>query len=304
MRLLCGLFMALWLALVPAAGASQLDVVASFSILGDMAARVGGDDVKLTVLIGPDSDAHVFEPTPSHARSIAGADVILFNGLGFEPWLQRLARSSGTRARLVEVSKSIAPLAMKEHDHGHAHAHDHAGGLDPHAWQDARHALVYVANIAEAFAAADPANAAAYRARAAAYSAELRQLDADIRTRIAGVPEARRRVISSHDAFGYFGKAYGVTFLSPLGTSTEAQASAKGVARLIGQIRREKIRVVFVENISDPRLIGQIARETGARMGGRLYSDALSGRSGPAPTYVAMMRHNTRLLTEAMSEGS
>jgi zinc/manganese transport system substrate-binding protein len=304
MRLLCGLFMALWLALVPAAAASQLKVVASFSILGDMATRVGGDDMKLTVLIGPDSDTHVFEPTPSHARSIAGADVILFNGLGFEPWLQRLARSSGTRARLVEASKSIAPLAMNEHEHGHGHAHDHAGGLDPHAWQNARHALLYVSNIAEAFAAADPANAAAYRARATAYSAELRQLDADIRARIAGVPEARRRVISSHDAFGYFGKAYGVTFLSPLGTSTEAQASAKGVARLIGQIRREKIRVVFVENISDPRLIGQIARETGARMGGRLYSDALSGRSGPAPTYVAMMRHNTRLLTGAMSEGS
>lgn len=300
MRYLAGLILALWLAFAPGAGARPLEVVASFSILGDMAARVGGKDVRLTVLIGPDSDAHAFEPTPAHARSVAQADVILLNGLGFEPWLARLARASASRARLVEVSRSITPLAMKRDAHGHSHAQ----GRDPHAWQDVRNAMAYVSNIAGALATADPANAAAYRARAAAFIAELRSLDAGIRESIARIPQARRRVITSHDAFGYFGNAYGVTFLSPVGISTEAQASARGVARLIGQIRREKIRVVFVENIADPRLIAQIARETGARLGGRLYSDALSGPAGPAPSYVGMMRHNTRLLTEAMSEGS
>lgn len=306
MKYLAGLVLATWLALVPGAGARPLDVVASFSILGDMAARVGGDDVKLTVLIGPDSDAHVFEPTPAHARSVAQADVILQNGLGFEPWLGRLARATGTKARLVEVSRSVTPLAMAPggHAHDHGHDHKHGPGNDPHAWQDVRNAIIYVTNIAAALAAADPANAAAYRARAETFVAELRRLDTGIRERLATIPQERRRVITSHDAFGYFGSAYGITFLSPVGTSTEAQASARGVARLIGQIRREKIRVVFVENISDPRLIAQIARETGARLGGKLYSDALSGPAGPASSYVGMMRHNTRLLTEAMSEGS
>lgn len=298
------LLLALLLSWAPPATAQPLEVVASFSILGDMAGRVGGGDVKLTVLIGPDSDAHGFEPTPADARRLAGADIILANGLGFEPWLRRLVQSSGARAPIIEVSKSVKPLPLKGDGHSHSNGHSHSHSVDPHAWQDARNAVLYVMNIAEALAAADPGNAEAYRTRAQAYQGELRLLDAEIRKNIGLIPQARRRVITSHDAFGYFGSAYGVTFLAPLGTSTEAQASAKGVARLIVQIRREKIRTLFVENISDPRLIEQIARETGARIGGRLYSDALSGAQGQAPTYIGMMRHNTRLLTEAMAEGS
>jgi len=304
-RITC-LFLGLLLTWIAPAGAKPLEVVASFSILGDMTERVGGEDIKLTVLIGPDSDAHGFEPTPADARRLAAADIILANGLGFEPWLKRLAQSSGAKAPIIEVSKSVRPLPLKHagHGHSHAHKHNHDGGFDPHAWQDARNAVVYVSNIADALAKADPANAAAYRSRAKEYEAELRLLDADIRKSLSAIPQARRRVITSHDAFGYFGSAYEVTFLAPLGTSTEAQASAKGVARLIEQIRREKIRTLFVENITDPRLIEQIARETGARIGGQLYSDALSDARGPAPTYIGMMRHNTRLLTGAMAEGS
>lgn len=304
-RITCLLLGLLFTWIAPA-NAKPLEVVASFSILGDMTERVGGEDIKLTVLIGPDSDAHGFEPTPADARRLAAADIILANGLGFEPWLKRLAQSSGAKAPIIEVSKSVSPLPLKHagHGHNHAHKHNHDGGFDPHAWQDARNAVVYVSNIAGALAKADPANAAAYRSRAKEYEAELRLLDADIRKSLETIPQARRRVITSHDAFGYFGTGYGVTFLAPLGTSTEAQASAKGVARLIEQVRREKIRTLFVENISDPRLIEQIARETGARIGGQLYSDALSGARGPAPTYIGMMRHNTRLLTDAMAEGS
>lgn len=304
-RITCLLFGLLFAWIAPA-NAKPLEVVASFSILGDMTERVGGEDIKLTVLIGPDSDAHGFEPTPADARRLAAADIILANGLGFEPWLKRLAQSSGAKAPIIEVSKSVRPLPLKHagHGHSHGHKHNHGSGVDPHAWQDARNAVVYVSSIAEALAKADPANAAAYRSRAKAYEAELRLLDAEIRKSLIAIPQARRRVITSHDAFGYFGSAYGVTFLAPLGTSTEAQASAKGVARLIQQIRREKIRTLFVENITDPRLIEQIARETGARIGGRLYSDALSGAQGSAPTYIGMMRHNTRLLTGAMAEGS
>lgn len=304
-RITCLLLGLLFTWIAPA-NAKPLEVVASFSILGDMTERVGGEDIRLTVLIGPDGDAHGFEPTPADARRLAAADIILANGLGFEPWLKRLAQSSGAKAPIIEVSKSVKPLPLKHagHGHSHGHKHNHGSGVDPHAWQDARNAVLYVSSIAEALAKADPANAAAYRSRAKAYEAELRLLDADIRQSLDTIPQARRRVITSHDAFGYFGSAYGVTFLAPLGTSTEAQASAKGVARLIEQIRREKIRTLFVENISDPRLIEQIARETGARIGGQLYSDALSGTQGPASTYIGMMRHNTRLLTGAMAEGS
>ena len=304
-RITC-LFLGLLLTWIAPAGAKPLEVVASFSVLGDMTERVGGEDIKLTVLIGPDGDAHGFEPTPADARRLAAADIILANGLGFEPWLKRLAQSSGAKAPIIEVSKSVKPLPLQHagHGHSHAHKHNHDGGFDPHAWQNARNAILYVSSIAEALAKADPANATAYRSRAKEYEAELRLLDADIRKSLSAIPPARRRVITSHDAFGYFGSAYGVTFLAPPGPSTEAQAAAKGVARLIEQIRREKIRTLFVENITDPRLIEQIARETGARIGGRLYSDALSDAQGPAPTYIGMMRHNTRLLTGAMAEGS
>lgn len=286
------------LALAPQAAAKKLEVVASFSILGDMVARVGGEDVATTVLIGPNGDAHTFEPTPAHARELAAADIVFANGLGFEPWLDRLAKSANAKAKVVSVSKGISARDFDDDGHGHSHAQD------PHAWQDARNALVYVANIATALAAKDPVNAARHRARAEAYAKELRTLDADIRASFASIPKGKRRVITSHDAFGYFAAAYGVTFLAPLGTSTEAQASAKGVARLIAQIRRENIKAVFVENISDPRLIEQIARETGVKIDGKLYSDALSPKDGPAPDYVAMMRHNTRLLTAAMASGS
>lgn len=285
------------------AAAKKLEVVASFSILGDMVARVGGEDVTVTVLIGPNGDAHTFEPTPAHARSLASADIVFANGLGFEPWLDRLAKSANAKAKLVNVTKGVAARAFAGgNDHGHNHSHNHA--QDPHAWQDARNALTYVTNIAQALAAKDPANAARYNARAQAYRKDLQALDTDIRASFTAIPKAERRVITSHDAFGYFGAAYGVTFLAPLGTSTEAHASAKGVARLITQIRREKIKAVFVENISDPRLIEQIARETGVKIGGKLYSDALSAKDGPAPDYLAMMRHNTRLLTAAMASGS
>lgn len=280
------------------AAAKKLEVVASFSIVGDMVARVGGEDVTVTVLIGPNGDAHTFEPTPAHARALAAADIVFANGLGFEPWLDRLATSANAKAKLVHVTKGLSARAFDDGDHGHNHAQD------PHAWQDARNALIYVANIAQALAAKDPANAARYDARADAYAKDLRALDVDIRARFAAIPSRERRVITSHDAFGYFAAAYGIAFLAPLGTSTETQASAKGVARLITQIRRENIKAVFVENISDPRLIEQIARETGVKIGGKLYSDALSPKDGPAPDYLAMMRHNTALLTAAMASGS
>ena len=249
------------LALTTPVAAQKLKIVASFSILGDMTQRIAGDRVELKTLVGPDGDAHVFEPTPADARAVAQAQIFLINGMNFEPWADRLAKSTNSRAKIVVATADIKPLPV--------HAGGHAS--DPHAWQDARNAIIYAENITRALVAADNPNAEFYKANAIACLDELRKLDAELRESFATIPASRRRVITTHDAFAYFGKSYGVEFIAPLGTSTEEQASAKAVAALITQIKREKITAVFVENISDPRLIEQVARETGAKLGGRPF---------------------------------
>lgn len=283
---------------------APVPVVATFSILGDLVREVGGDRVAVSTLVGPDGDGHVYSPTPSDARRLSEARVAVTNGLSFEGWISRLVKSSGTKATVVEASSGIKPLAGDD-DHGHDHGHkktEHShGNVDPHAWQSVPNVKTYVANIRAALIAADPAGQAAYEANATAYLAKLDVLDAQIRAAIANLPPERRKVITTHDAFAYFEAAYGLDFIAPQGVSTEAEASAKDVARIIRQMKTEKIGAVFLENVSDPRLTQQIARETGARIGGKLYSDALSPADGPAGTYIEMMRHNIRILTEALS---
>ncbi|AMY68393.1 metal ABC transporter substrate-binding protein [Frigidibacter mobilis] len=299
----------------PAFAQGKLDVVATFSILGDIVANIGGDRVEVTTLVGPDGDAHVFQPSPADAQAVAGAAVIVVNGLGFEGWMDRLVEASGTHAALIDASRGITPIAFGEddHDHGHdegAHDHDHAedtgheghdhGAFDPHAWQSVTNVALYVANIAEGLSAADPEGTQEYKANANAYLAELDALDAEIRAAVAALPEGRRTVVTSHDAFGYFAADYGLAFVAPQGVSTESEASARDVAALIAQIREQDIAAVFVENIADRRLLDQIASETGAHIGGTLYSDALSAADGPAATYLAMMRHNLAQLSAAL----
>lgn len=307
----------------PAFAQEKLNVIATFSILGDIVTNVGGDRVEVTTLVGPDGDAHVFQPAPSDAQAVSGAQVIVTNGLGFEGWMERLVEASGTQATLITAADGVTPIAFGEeehaeeeghdhdHDHGHDHAegeghdHDHAGhdhgAFDPHAWQSVTNVALYVGNIERGLAAADPAGAETYAANAAAYLAELDTLDAEIRATVAALPEDRRTVVTSHDAFGYFAADYGLTFVAPQGVSTEAEASAQDVAALVTQIRDAGIAAVFVENIADRRLLDQIATETGAAIGGTLYSDALSGPDGPAGTYLAMMRHNLSQLTAALT---
>lgn len=289
----------------PAIAADRLPVVASFSILGDMTARVGGDRVVVTTLVGPDGDAHVYEPTPDDVRAVAAARLLVVNGLGFEGWMDRLAGASGYAGPVVVASKGVAPREMAEEEHADAEGHDHHGhdhhGIDPHAWQDVANAVTYVKNIAAGLDAADPAGKATYDANAAAYVAELEALDAEVRAALATLPADRRRIITSHDAFGYFGAAYGLRLSAPEGVSTEAEASAADVAALIRQIRADAVPAIFVENIKDRRLIDQIAAETNAAVGGELYTDALSDKDGPAPTYVEMIRHNVKTLAEALA---
>ena len=268
--------------------AGKLKVVTTFTILADMVRNVGREQVALTTLVGPDADAHVYEPTPADARALAEANLVVVNGLGFEGWIDRLVRVSGYTGPIVVASEGIAALTVEENR------------PDPHAWQDLANGRLKVANIARAMAAADPAHADVYRRRAAAYDHELAALDRDIRSRLDTSPGGRRKVITSHDAFQYFGRAYGIDFRAPVGLSTESEPSAGELAALVRQMRDEGIHVLFIENITDPRLVEQLAREAGAVIGGRLYSDSLSGPAGPAPTYLDMFRHNVGEIAKAV----
>ena len=264
-----------------------LPVVASFSILGDFVREVGGSGVDVSTIVGPNGDAHVYEPTPADGRKLARARLVFVNGLGFEGWIDRLIAASKTKAKIVTASAGVAPRQGEE-------------GLDPHAWQDVANARRYVENIRDALIAADPERAALYRTNAARYLAKLDALDRETAAALATIPPARRRVVSTHDAFGYFSARYGFEFIAPEGVSTEAEASARDIARIIDAVKREKVAAVFLENIADPRLAESIAAQTGAKVGGTLYSDALSDAKGPAPTYIEMVRHNVKELTEAL----
>jgi zinc/manganese transport system substrate-binding protein len=285
------LLAALSAAALPASHAQTtppLRVVASFSILADLVREVGGELVDVTAMVGPDGDAHTFEPRPADARRLADAELVVVNGLGFEGWLDRLVAASGSRAPIAVASEGIVPRR-------------HGAAPDPHAWQDLAHARRYVANIRDALVRARPAQAATLRERALACDTKLAALDTEVRQRIATVAPAQRRVITSHDAFGYFGAAYGIEFLPARGFGGDTEASAADVARLVEQIRKQGVRAVFVENISDPRLVQRIAHEGGAVVGGRLYSDALSPAGGPADTYLKLFAYNANALVAGMS---
>lgn len=270
------------------AESEKVPVVASFSIIGDLVKEVGGDRVAVSTLVGPDGDAHVYQPTPADGRRIAQAKIIFVNGLGFEGWIDRLIAAAKSKGTIVTLGKGVAARPGEE-------------GTDPHAWQDVANAKIYVTEIRDALAAADPAGAESYKANAAAYLAKLDALDAEIVKALEAIPQERRRVVSTHDAFGYFTARYGVTFIAPQGVSTEAEASARDIARIIDSVKQNKVGAVFLENISDPRLAKRIAAETGARVGGTLYSDALSAPGEGGANYIDMMRHNVRELTKALA---
>lgn len=271
----------------PLHAAERLNVVASFSILADFVRNVGGDRIDLTTLVGADGDVHVYTPAPGDAKRIAAANLVIVNGLGLEGWLPRLVQSAGSKAQVVTASVGVAPLKL-------------GSAADPHAWQSVSNAKVYVTDIANALTAAAPDNAEFFRDHAKAYLEQLEALDREVREAIGKIPPERRRVISTHNAFGYFAAEYGVQFIAPVGVSTETEPSARDIAAIIGQIRAARIPAVFLENISDDRLIRRIAAETGARVGGTLISDGLTGEKGPAPTYIDMVRHNIKALTSAL----
>ncbi len=271
----------------------KMPVVASFSILADLVQNVGGNRVEVQSLVGAGGDAHVYAPTPQDVKTVFNAKLVFVNGFGFEGWIDRLIQSSGTKAAIITATKGIVPLQS---------ANKEEPGIDPHAWQNIANVKIYVANIRDALIVADSAGKAIYEANATTYLAKLDALETFTKTELAKIPADKRKIITSHDAFGYFGKAYGFEFIAPQGVSTETEASAKDVARIIRQIKVQKIPAVFIENISDKRLIERIGAETGAKIGGSLFSDALSDDKGKAVTYSEMVHNNVIELVLALQK--
>ncbi len=282
-------------ALATAASAKDIKAVASFTVLADVVHQVGGDHVKVTSLVGPNGDPHEFEPAPADAKHLKAADVVFVSGEGLEGWMDRLITASGTAAKPVVVSDGIKLHTMEE---------DGKTVTDPHVWNDPLNVKVWVKNIEAALKAADPEDAASFEANAAKYLKTLDAMNAFAHEKIDPIPEDRRKVLTSHDAFGYFGAEYKVSFLSPLGVSTETEASAADVAKLIEQIKSEGVKTYFFENSNDPRLVKQIAKATGAKSGGELYVESLSDKNGPTPTYEKMFRFNVEQLSSAMQKNS
>ncbi len=275
----------------PLAQAKTVEAVASFSILGDIVKQVGGEHVKVSTLVGPDGDPHSFEPSPQDSKQLAQADVVFVSGLGLEGWIDRLVKASGYQGPVITASKGIESRSMEE---------EGKQVTDPHAWNSMNNGVQYATNVMNALIAADPEDAAYFRQRGGEYIQQLQQLDNWTKAQFAAVPQQKRKVLTSHDAFGYFGQEYGVTFLAPVGFSTEAEASASDVAGLIKQIRQEKVQAYFIENQTDPRLVQQIAAATGAKAGGELYPEALSKPQGPAASYVQAFKHNVEAIVGSM----
>lgn len=298
---LIGFLAALGLPALPARSDDRPVVVATFSILADLTQRVAGDHAQVLTLVGPNGDAHVYQPGPRESAELATAGILVANGLGFEPWLDRLVESSGFEGKLVIASEGVTPLAGAEaHEGEEADAeHDH-GATDPHAFQDLSNARIYVANIAKGLTDVAPAHAADFKRNADQLSAEIAALDAQLKADFAAIPQERRRILTSHDAFRYFGRAYGIEFVSVQGVSTEAEASTKDLVKIVRQARAGHLSAIFLENMTDPRLAETVAQEAGIRMGGELYADALSDPGGPAPDYLSLVRYNARQLLAAM----
>jgi zinc/manganese transport system substrate-binding protein len=266
-----------------ATAADKIAVTASFSILGDLVRIVGGERVAVTTLVGPNEDAHVFEPKPTDVKAIARTQLLVTNGLSFEPWANKLAKSAGYKGETVVASTGVKALPS-----------------DPHAWQNPNNVELYVRNIAAGLSKVDATGASTYQANAEAYVKELQALDAWAKAQFQEILVVKRKVITSHDAFGYFAAHYQIKFIAPQGISTEAEPSAKQVAVLIKQIQREKIKAIFVENMSNPKLLAQLSKDAGATVGASLYADALSAPDQPGATYLQMMRHNVTQLAAGM----
>ena len=265
------------------ASTSKPKIVVSFSILADMTKQIAGDNAEIISLVGANGDVHEYQPSPKDAQTISEADLVIVNGLGLEGWLERLIISSGYKGTIIYASNGVN--LIKD---------------DPHAWQDLQNGEIYVRNIRDALIAQDPSHYADYSVSATKYIHELETLNEWVKLEFSKVPQNKRKVISTHDAFEYFARAYNIEFIAPIGVNTESQPSAKDIAKLIDQIRTQKITAIFFENMTDSRIIKQLEKDAGAHIGGTLYSDALSDTQQPAPSYIAIFKYNVPELVNTM----
>lgn len=288
-------------------GDGPVKVVATYSILGDLVQNVGGENVELTTLVWPDSDAHTFEPAPSDNAELAEADAVFENGLEFETWLDDLYGSSGSEARRVVVTEDIEPMPIAEEEHaeesGHEEGEEHEHGeSDPHVWHDPTNAVVMVESIRDALVEVDPDNAESYEENADAYVAEIEKLDADVQERVDSIPEENRTLFTSHDTFGYFAERYGFGVDTALASvSTDASDPSAGqIAELVEEIEGSGVPAIFAENVSNPALMENIAGEAGVDLAPTLYTDALGEPGSEGGTYVEMIRYNATTMAEAL----
>ncbi len=295
-----GVALAVLLLAGPGQAAPRMTVVATFSVIGDMLAHVGGDHTDIKTIVGPGGDSELYQPTPADVAKVASARAVFFNGLNeeFEPWLEPLLKQAAFKGTKVMVTRGVRTLTAEEE-------HPVSGrqlptAIDQHAWLDPRNGVVYVRNIAEALARLDPANATDYRARAAAYPKEIQALDDWARREMAGVPVGKRRALASHDSLQYIANAYAITLLSVNGWTNKSEPSAAELAKLAHQIRAERVKALFLDSITDPRAMQRIAGETGAVIGGTLYGDSLSPAGGEADNYIAMLHHDVATLKAGM----
>ncbi|MET3589700.1 zinc/manganese transport system substrate-binding protein [Bartonella silvatica] len=296
-----GTFLLLFFFPFSASAHNKIKVVASFSILADFVKNVGGDHISMTTLVGPNANTHTYEPTPRDAQTLKKAEIIFINGLHLEGFIDRLITASGTKALLVNASANVSPLELKNQEHS-TQQHHHHSNIDPHAWQTIPNVEIYIKNIAAAFCKIDQKSCVNYRKNADSYIQKLQRMQKTLKAKLATIPKDKRIIITSHDAFDYFAKEYDFTILAPQSASTESEATAADVAKLIKQIKTYKAAALFVENIFTPRLIKQISEETGLKIGGTLYSDALSNENGPAATYLDMIEHNIETIIDAITK--
>lgn len=291
-RIFISLIVAILGVLPVAASAKTIQVVASFTLLADIVRQVGGNYVQVDSLVPFDGDPHTFEPSPADAKRLAKADAVFVSGLGLEGWMDRLIQSTHHKGQVVTLSQNIKTRTLNEDGHI---------VTDPHVWTAPNNGIVFAQNVVKTLSTIAPEQAATFKKNGELYIAKLKAIDQDARQKFAAIPAEKRKVLTGHDAFGYFAAAYNIQFLAPVGYSTESEASAQSVAKLIEQIRREKVKAYFLENSNNPRLVQQIAAATGAKPGGVLFVESLSAPTGPAPTYEAMLKHNVRTLLDGMS---
>ncbi len=287
------LILTILLLALSALASAAIPVVATFSILGDITQQLGGKHIEVDVLVGPEQDAHTYQPTTSDLKRIIRARLVLAHGLGFDQWVQKMLTSARYKGAYLQASQGLQTRHSQQTGHHHSE-------VDPHLWQDISLTRQYVENISAALIRLDPAHTADYQANKQRYLAQMQAVDEWAQNALAQIPLSKRVVLTSHDAFGYLGARYQIRFLAPVGVNTEAEASAQDVVKIIRQARTQKIRALFVENISNPRLLEQLSKETGSAISGKLFSDALSAAQGPAPTYLTMYRHNLQQLVTAM----